>query len=88
MNKASKLVLVKGEFPMHRGGSLLNPTIAYETWGELSPQRDNAILIFTGLSPSAHAASSAEDPEPGWWEEMVGPGRAIDTRRFFVICVN
>ena len=73
---------------MHRGGSLLNPTIAYETWGELSPQRDNAILIFTGLSPSAHAASSAEDPEPGWWEEMVGPGRAIDTRRFFVICVN
>src|SRR5690606_32779456 len=50
--------------------------------------RDNAVLIFTGLSPSAHAASSPEDPTPGWWEEMIGPGRSIDTRRFFVVCVN
>ena len=49
---------------------------------------DNAMLIFTGLSPSAHAASSTEDPSPGWWEDMIGPGRPIDTRRFFVICVN
>ncbi|HEX2494769.1 MAG TPA: homoserine O-acetyltransferase, partial [Steroidobacter sp.] len=40
------------------------------------------------LSPSAHAASSTEDPSPGWWEDMIGPGRPIDTRRFFVICVN
>ena len=73
---------------MHRGGALTKPTIAYETWGELSEQRDNAVLVFTGLSPSAHAASSPEDPAPGWWEEIIGPGRAIDTRRFFVICVN
>jgi len=73
---------------MHRGGSLLNPTIAYETWGELSEKRDNAVLIFTGLSPSAHAASSPQDRAPGWWEEIIGPGRAVDTRRFFVICVN
>ena len=73
---------------MHQGGVLTNPTIAYETWGELSEQRDNAVLVFTGLSPSAHAASSPKDPAPGWWEEIIGPGRAIDTRRFFVICVN
>jgi homoserine O-acetyltransferase len=73
---------------MHRGGSLVTPTIAYETWGQLSPARDNAILIFTGMSPSAHAASSAEDRTPGWWEEMIGPGRPIDTRRYFVVCVN
>jgi len=66
----------------------VRPTIAYETWGELNKRGDNAILIFTGLSPSAHAASSAEDPSPGWWEEMLGPGRPLDTRRFFVICVN
>jgi homoserine O-acetyltransferase/O-succinyltransferase len=73
---------------MHRGGSLLNPTIAYETWGRLNAARDNAVLIFTGLSPSAHAASSPEDPSPGWWEEIIGPGKPIDTRRYFVICVN
>jgi len=73
---------------MHRGGVLERPTVAYETWGELSAARDNAIVIFTGLSPSAHASSSIADPAPGWWEEMVGPSRAIDTRKFFVVCVN
>lgn len=88
MSKARKTLTLDGEFPMHRGGTLTEPTLAYETWGQLNPRRDNAILIFTGLSPSAHAASSVEDPSPGWWEEMIGPGRPIDTRRFFVICVN
>ncbi len=73
---------------MHRGGTLVSPTIAYETWGALNHDRNNAILIFTGLSPSAHAASSTEDPTPGWWEEIIGPGRPIDTRRYYVVCVN
>ena len=73
---------------MRRGEELDRPTIAYETWGDLSPSRDNAVLLFTGLSPSAHASSSPEDPEPGWWEEMVGPSRPIDTDRYFVICIN
>jgi len=76
------------DFVMKRGGRLPEITIAYESWGTLSPNYDNAILIFTGLSPSAHAASSQEDPEPGWWEFMIGPGKAIDTDRFYVICVN
>ena len=62
--------------------------VAYETWGQLSPARDNAVLIFTGLSPSAHASSSPEDPAQGWWEEIVGPSRPIDTRKYFVVCVN
>jgi len=75
-------------FRMWHGGSLRGARVAYETWGELSPQRDNAILLFTGLSPSAHAASSLTDPSDGWWEGMVGPGCAIDTRRYHVICVN
>jgi homoserine O-acetyltransferase len=74
--------------PLRRGGVLEDVQIAYETWGELNSARDNAILIFTGLSPSAHAASSPEDSSPGWWEDMVGPGRPIDSRRFFVVCVN
>ena len=73
---------------LHRGGELRGGRIAYETWGHLNAARDNAILLFTGLSPSAHAASSAEDPREGWWEEMIGAGRAIDTDRSFVICVN
>ena len=76
------------DFVMKRGGRLPEVTIAYESWGELSANYDNAILIFTGLSPTAHAASSAQNPEPGWWEFMIGPGKAIDTNRFYVICVN
>lgn len=71
---------------MHLGGTLSAPTIAYETWGKFDGS--NAVLIFTGLSPSAHAASSKDDPTPGWWEEIIGPGKPLDTRRFFVICVN
>lgn len=75
-------------FPLYRGGSLARAQLAYECWGELNRERSNAILLFTGLSPSAHAASSAADPTPGWWEKMIGPGCAIDTDRWFVMCVN
>ena len=73
---------------MWRGGCLPEVTLAYESWGTLSESADNAILIFTGLSPSAHAASSAQDASPGWWEYMIGPGKAIDTNRFYVVCAN
>ena len=62
--------------------------IAYETWGTLSPARDNVILLHTGLSASSHAASTRENPAPGWWEKFIGPGRALDTRRFYIICTN
>jgi homoserine O-acetyltransferase len=75
-------------FPLKRGGELRDARIAYETWGTLNAARDNAVLIMTGLSPSAHAASNAVDDSPGWWEDIVGPGRAIDTNRWFVICMN
>ena len=75
-------------FPMKRGGSLASARIAFETWGTLSPAADNAVLILTGLSPNAHVASNAGNPEPGWWEPMVGPGKPIDSDRWFVICVN
>ena len=75
-------------FPMKRGGALHGARVAYETWGTLADARDNAILILTGLSPDAHAASNAGNAEPGWWEAMVGPGKPIDTDRWFVICVN
>jgi homoserine O-acetyltransferase len=84
----SKKIKVDGRFVMHRGGFLESPTIAYETWGELQGNGDNAILLFTGLSPSAHAASSPENPAAGWWEDMIGSGLPLDTDRYFVICVN
>jgi homoserine O-acetyltransferase len=78
------------EEPFHfaSGGRIPRVDIAYETWGELNADRSNAVLIMTGLSPSAHAASSQDDPSNGWWEPMIGPGRPIDTERNFVICVN
>ena len=85
---ATKFVRLPDPFPFWRGGTLREGRVAYETWGALNDARDNAILLFTGLSPSAHAASSATDPTPGWWERMVGPGKAIDTDRYFVVCVN
>jgi homoserine O-acetyltransferase len=88
MSSARKTFQFPGTFEMRRGGVLLRPTVAYETWGTLNGKKDNAVLIFTGLSPSAHAASSPTDPSPGWWEEIVGPSRPIDTRRYFVICIN
>jgi homoserine O-acetyltransferase len=85
---ATKFAALPDPFLFWRGGELRGGRVAYETWGTLSPTRDNAILLFTGLSPSAHAASSPEDPSPGWWEKMVGPGKALDTSRYFVVCVN
>ncbi len=69
-------------------GSLTSPTLAYETWGCLDDSRSNCVLLFTGLSPSAHVCSSTEDPSAGWWEDMVGPAKPIDTNRYYVICVN
>jgi homoserine O-acetyltransferase len=73
---------------LHRGGIVEQPIVAYETWGRLNAARDNTVLLFTGLSPSAHAASSHTDPKPGWWEAMIGQGKPIDTDRYFVVCVN
>ena len=87
MNSARKLHQIDGTFRM-RNGHLAKPVIAYETWGTLNFQRDNGILLFTGLSPSAHAASSEADPSTGWWEQMVGDSKPIDTTKYFVICIN
>ena len=75
-------------FAMKRGGTLHDAQVAYETWGTLNAARDNAVLVLTGLSPSAHLTASAEDTSPGWWQDMAGPGKAIDTTHWFLVCVN
>ncbi|MEF2155942.1 homoserine O-acetyltransferase [Luteimonas sp. FXH3W] len=70
------------------GRSIEGARIAYETWGTLNAQASNAILILTGLSANAHAAATDANPSPGWWEPMIGSGKAIDTDNWFVVCVN
>jgi homoserine O-acetyltransferase/O-succinyltransferase len=71
------------------GGKTFSPyTVAYQTWGQLNADRSNAILIFHALSGDSHVAGEHEDGRIGWWDLMVGPGRAFDTDRFFIICAN
>ena len=64
-------------------------TVAYETYGKLNDQRSNAVLILHALSGDAHAAGFHKgDEKPGWWDDMIGPGNAFDTDRYFIICSN
>lgn len=76
--------------PLDSGASLAPFTLAYEAYGELNATRDNAILILHALSGDAHVAGRhhPSDRKPGWWDGLVGPGRAFDTDRYFVICSN
>ncbi|XP_072014699.1 serine O-succinyltransferase-like [Amphiura filiformis] len=69
-------------------GILPELTIAYETFGTLNEDKSNAVIIFCGLSASSHIRSHKDNPAPGWWEKFVGPGCAVDTNEFFVICCN
>ncbi len=79
-----------GPMELECGRTLGPVTLAYETYGELSPAKDNAILIVHALSGDAHAAgyNSPDDKKPGWWEIMIGPGKPFDTDEFFIICSN
>lgn len=85
---ATRFIELPSPFLMKDGGVLNGARMAFETWGQLDANRSNAVLIHTGLSPDAHAASHADNPTTGWWERMIGPGKPIDTARWFVICVN
>jgi homoserine O-acetyltransferase/O-succinyltransferase len=70
------------------GQRLDHAEIAYETWGRLNAARNNAILVIHALTGDSHAASHSDSDTPGWFEGMIGPGKALDTNRFFVICTN
>ncbi len=73
---------------LENGSRLAETTICFETWGELDASRSNAVLVCHALSGDSHVARHDEDDDPGWWEILVGPGRPIDTDRYFVICSN
>ncbi|PWY91583.1 homoserine acetyltransferase [Aspergillus sclerotioniger CBS 115572] len=70
------------------GGVLPEFDVAYETWGQLNPDKGNAILLHTGLSASSHAHSTEANPKPGWWEKFIGPGKPLDTDKYYIICTN
>ena len=78
------------ELALEGGGTLAPFTLAYETYGTLSDCRDNAILVTHALSGDAHAAGrhTADDKRPGWWDMMIGPGKGLDTDKYFVISAN
>lgn len=83
-----------GPFITEAGAEIPWVRIAYETFGELTPTRDNAVLIFHALTGDSHVTSSgpelsgAASPGEGWWSNVVGPGKAIDTNHWFVVCPN
>ena len=78
------------ELALEGGGTLAPFTVAYETYGKLSERKDNAILVTHALSGDAHVAGlhSANDRRPGWWDMMIGPGKGLDTDKYFVISSN
>jgi homoserine O-acetyltransferase len=81
-------VTLAGPVRLESGVTLPGVTVAYETYGRLNPARDNAILICHAISGDSHVARHQDDDEPGWWDILVGPGKPVDTDRFFVVCPN
>ncbi|NWN87706.1 MAG: homoserine O-acetyltransferase [Micrococcaceae bacterium] len=77
-----------GELSFETGGYLPEVELAYETWGTLNANKSNAILIQHALTGDTHVASSEALPEAGWWENIIGSGKAIDTDKWFVMAVN
>ena len=73
---------------LESGGSLPSVVVAYETWGELNEDASNGVLVCHALSGDSHAAQHDDKDEAGWWDLLIGPGKAIDTSRYFVICSN
>jgi len=77
-------------FALESGGRLQEIMVAYEAWGRLDADASNAVLICHALTGDSHAAGgiSPGHPSVGWWNDLIGPGRAIDTDRYFVVCSN
>jgi len=80
----------RGPFAFKSGQTIQGFTLRYETYGALNATRDNAVLVCHALSGDHHCAGwhSESESKPGWWNNLIGPGKAVDTRRFFVVCAN
>jgi homoserine O-acetyltransferase len=87
---ASSDFVSKDAFVCDSGQVLPGYTLRYETYGRLNAARDNAILICHALSGDHHCAGihSLSDRKPGWWNNLIGPGKPVDTHRYFVLCAN
>ncbi|NDC61701.1 MAG: homoserine O-acetyltransferase [Betaproteobacteria bacterium] len=83
-------MLFQQPLPLRGGGALSEYQLTYETYGELNAERDNAVLICHALNASHHVAGhyQGQAKSEGWWDNMIGPGKPVDTNRFFVIGVN
>jgi homoserine O-acetyltransferase/O-succinyltransferase len=86
--KHAQYVTFQEPLRLEHGGILPEVTVAYETYGQLSPGKDNVVLICHALSGDSHVAAHDETDDPGWWDIVVGPGKSIDTDHYFVICPN
>ncbi len=86
--KHAKSVTFDGPLELERGRQLPGVTVVYETYGQLTEACDNVVLICHTLSGDSHVAAHDENDDPGWWDLAVGPGKAIDTDRYFVLCPN
>lgn len=80
--------LCVGPLDTETGGHLPAVELAYETWGTLNAEGTNAVLVLHALTGDTHVAAHRQDPRTGWWDELVGPGRAVDTDRWFVVAPN
>jgi homoserine O-acetyltransferase len=85
-----RIFLSVGAVELERGGALPDVRVAYETWGTLNAAGDNAILVEHALTGDSHVTGPAGPghPTPGWWDGLIGPGRPLDTDRFFVVASN
>ena len=89
LTTANATLVLPAPLPLDGGQSLANVSVAYETCGTLNADKSNAILLFHALTMDQHVVSThPKTGKPGWWAKSVGPGKVIDTNRYFVICAN
>jgi homoserine O-acetyltransferase len=84
----SRYVTFGEPLPLELGGTLEEVMVCYETYGTLAPKGDNAVLVCHALSGDSHVARHGDGDAPGWWDILVGPGKPLDTDKFFVVCPN
>ena len=86
--KHAQTVTFDTPLKLELGDELPSVTVVYETYGQLNAAKDNAVLICHAISGDSHVAKHNDADDPGWWDIVVGPGKPIDTNRYFVICPN